>query len=120
MTVSHAHPATGPRERVALVGLGPDSLDLIHLVRERGGEVCLVADPDPGSRTHALAAVFRVPSTQELERVEESGCDLLVLPDEAFAADTWQARWNAAGLRCLTVEQAWRHFSEPEIHAPAG
>ncbi|HVP38247.1 MAG TPA: hypothetical protein VMS93_03580 [Candidatus Saccharimonadales bacterium] len=112
----------GLAERVALVGLAPEALDLIHLVRERGSEVCLVADADPASRSHALAEVFRVPFTGDLAQVEQAGCDLVVVPDTGFGAGTWQARWTGAGLRWTTVADAWQHFragAPPRAPTPA-
>ena len=99
-------------EGVALVGLRVESLDLIHRIRESGrGEVRLLADPDPRSRSHSLAAAFRVPSTRELSQVAGSGCSLVVLPEPSFEADTWQPRWREAGLRCISLDEAVARFS---------
>lgn len=99
-------------EIVALVGLRVESLDLIPRIRQSGrGEVRLLADPDPRSRSHSLAAAFRVPSTRELSQVERSGCSLVVLPEHSFEADTWQPRWREAGLRCISLEEALDQFT---------
>jgi hypothetical protein len=100
-------------ERIALVGLSAESLDLIPLVRRSGrGEVCLLADADPSAPTHALAAVFQVPSTPRLESVEDARVNLVVLPDLKFGSDTWQPRWSGKGLRWMSEEEAWKYFAE--------
>ena len=98
-------------KRIALVSLSPEALDLIPRLRESGrGEVGILAEPDPRSRSHSLAAIFRVPSTRDLSEVERAGCGVVILPNDKYEAETWQPRWREAGLHCMTLEEASQRF----------